>query len=93
MPARKIKRKIQPVEGRKKGRKIKVAKDKFNEDGEKFEDEGNVEAAKKITSRKFKVAKPKSLIEQEGAGSIAEGEGETKIAPIPRKRKIKRKKK
>lgn len=90
MATRKIKKKIQPVEAKKNGRKIKVAKDKFEKD--KFEDEGNVEAAKKITSRKFKVAKPKSLQESEGEDSLAEG-GETKLAPIPRQRKVKRKKK
>lgn len=106
MPTRKIKKKIQPVEAKKNGRKIKVKKDKFAEDeAEAGEEAGKVagagaeQAAKRITSRKFKVAKPKSILESEGEDSLAEG-GEAKIAPttkedvknIKLKRKVKRKK-
>lgn len=105
---KKIKKRIQPVEGRKNGRKIRVAKDKFVDDEVARESvapppvttEGSEMAelereAKRITSRKFKVKsppKPASLAEQE-AGSTLSEETETEIAPLEPKRKIKRKKK
>lgn len=88
---RKIKRKIQPVEGRKKGRKVKVAKDVFVE-GEEKKKPPVVEAgkefqaleseAKRIASRKFRVPKPESLTEREEEGGISEGEGDVELAPI-----------
>ncbi|MBF31870.1 MAG: hypothetical protein Unbinned1322contig1000_63 [Prokaryotic dsDNA virus sp.] len=103
MPKRKIKtikKKVQPVEGRKNGRKIKVAKDKFA-DAKAEAKAGAVAGAavgaavgksvKKLASRKVKTPKPQSLAEVDDSDSLAEGDGKTPLAPI--KRKIKRKKK
>lgn len=92
---RKIKKKIQPVQGKKRGRTVKVKKDVFVEEGTEFEDqEGLVDEAKRISKRKFRVAKPVSLSTPEQPSQIAES-SETRVAPLePRKkRKIKRKKK
>lgn len=104
---RKIKKKIQPVEGKLKGRKIKVKKDVFASDekqvrapvttaGKEFQDEQDlVNRANKIASRKIKAPKPQSLTEQDGPNSLSEGDGGSlPLAPIDsRKIKLSSKKK
>jgi len=105
---RRIKKKIQPVEGKKDGKIIKVAKDKFANDNTPINNPSVVERgkerqalikqAKSIATRKFKVPKPQSLVELGDPKSLAEGEAkDLKLAPIPandltKKRKVKRKK-